>query len=188
MSTEQVITDLVRAINGHDTAAALSMVTDSVELRCEGVFHLVGSSALLDIMDWMQRLDGSLEIRSLSCHDVPATCRMLERNQWLRTAGIELAAFDAEIRIDGEGRMESLLMRPSGEGAGSEASAAKASLIDWVRSEHGHLRNTLFQEDGTFVYTGHAAGIWRSLLRRYVSRDRKTRTSTELSADHPGAF
>lgn len=153
--------------NDGDLESVMSLFADEPSLDFGPLGTIEGVAAVRGILEYDLALNTHLQFQDCEANGPEVSCRVVESNDWLKTAGIESITYDQNRFVfAADGRIGSVSARLSAE---SEQSIGKAveEFHQWATTNRPAEYAPLFSEDGAFVYSGENAEKVLALLRNW---------------------
>jgi ketosteroid isomerase-like protein len=162
---EQRVRAYENAANDHDVDRVMSLYHQDIRFQAVGAFEKVGKGDLRKLAEYDSVVNTHLVFSDLAVSGDTVRCRVKERNDWLRLAGIEEVEYDEARIIFRDGLIAEITAKPSEEGAQAIGEVLGA-IVRWASENRGEeLAGSM--PGGEFIYTAQSAGRWLSLLREW---------------------
>ena len=153
--------------NDGDLESALKLLSDQPALHFGPLGTIEGLPAVRGILEYDLALNTHLELQDCNASGSEVTCRVVESNDWLRTAGIEFITYDENRFVFGaDGRIEAVSAMLSAESE-QAMGAAMGQFHHWATTNRPTEYAELFSDDGAFVYSRDNAHKVLVLLREW---------------------
>lgn len=153
--------------NAGDLESALGQFAEQATLDFGPLGSMQGLPAIRGILEYDLALNAHLEFTDCSSADREVRCRVVESNDWLRTAGIESITYDENrFMFEEDGRIASISATLSAE-SGQAMGAAIAEFHQWATTNRPTDYAVLFSDDGKFIYSRDNAEKVLVLLRAW---------------------
>ncbi len=164
------VAEFQRDKNNDELDLVVAMFADSPRLDFGPLGAIEGQAEVRGILEYDVALNTHLEFHDCVESGDEVSCRAVESNDWLRTAGIEEIAYDENRFVfAADGRIESISATLSKNSAAA-LGAAMSSFHQWATSNRPTRYAELFSVDGQFVYSRENAGKVLHLLREWQKR------------------
>jgi hypothetical protein len=146
------------AANEHDVDALLELFSDDAEFDFGPIGIVRGKQAIRHLHEYDRALNTHLRFEGIRVEGTQATCRIIETNDWLSTAGIgELAFSEAVFESDESGLIARVKATMTPES--SSLLLDKLGQFDtWAREHQPEAYSRLFNDDGSFDF-GYESGV-----------------------------
>ncbi len=153
--------------NDGDLESALALFGGEPTLEFGMLGTIEGLPAIRGILEYDLALNTHLEFQSCSADGLAVSCRVVETNDWLKTAGIEFITYDENRFVFGpDGRIETVSATLTAESQQAIA-AAVGEFHQWATSNRPTDYAELFSADGAFIYGRENAEKVLVLLRAW---------------------
>ncbi|MDJ0750843.1 MAG: hypothetical protein QNJ11_15260 [Woeseiaceae bacterium] len=153
--------------NAGQDDATLELFAETASLHFGPLGSLTGIEQIREIHGYDLALRTQLRFDDCEQTDQVVSCRVLETNDWLRTAGIESIAYDeTRFEFDVDGRIASVSATLSAESL-QKMGAAMAAFDSWARANSAEEYAELFTDEGAFVYSYVNGEKVLSILRQW---------------------
>ena len=153
--------------NEGNVESALELFVDKPVLHFGSLGTITGVEGLRNILEYDIALNTHLHFEGCQLTAREVTCRVTEKNDWLRLAGIDSIEYDENsFAFSPDHRIESVvatLSRTSDQRLG----AVMAEFHAWGTKHRPLEYGELFSADGDFVYSGENAGKVTALLKAW---------------------
>ena len=165
----RVVTEFYGYKNDGNVELALNMFADSPSLHFGPLGTIAGLSEIRGILEYDIALNTQLQFQECEAAALEVTCRVIEKNDWLRSVDIESITYDENrFTFSEDGRIETIAATLSAE-SGKLLGAAMVRFDTWARANRPIDYAELFSQDGAFVYSEENAarvlvllGQWRT--------------------------
>lgn len=151
--------------NRYDVDGLMAMFADDARLDFGPLGIIQGEELIRGIHEYDRAIGTELAFEDCVLSYRTVTCRAVERNEWLSTAGIDSIEYArSEFEFDAEGqiaRVAAELTPASGEAMGRALGAFDA----WARSNREDEYLKLFRDDRSFIYSYESGERVLGLLR-----------------------
>ena len=176
-----VVRDLERAANRHAVDEVLGMLADDVEFELEGLGSLVGKEEMRRVFEYDAGVHGELHLVNCTARGQVVECRLVERNDRLREAGLDemhypSCVFAFTTAESTTARIRSWRAVPDPDEMRS-FERFWGRVRRWIAENHPADSARIFTSDGRFIRT-------RSNGERAVQLAREYRSTRE---DQPGS-
>lgn len=133
--------------------ATLELFAENASLHFGPLGSLTGIEQIREIHGYDIAL--RTQLRFDDCHQTgeAVSCRVIETNDWLSTAGIASITYDeTHFEFDDDGRIASVSATLSA-GSLQRMGAAMAAFESWARANAADEYAELFSDEGAFVYS-----------------------------------
>jgi hypothetical protein len=165
-----VVKTYEQAYNDRDLDALLALFAADVHFEIAGQVDLRGKDQLKSLAEYDFALNVEMSIDQYETRDDTVMCQLLERNDWLRTAGIPEARYMARFKIE-DGLIRTISAEQTPETA-ADFKKVLGSLMRWAEQERSATLAEMMPE-GKFAYNGENAVKSLSLLRQWKEVVRK---------------
>ncbi len=170
----QRVADYEDACNRHDVDAVLSLYAKDARLEFGPLGAIEGKDRIRGIHEYDRAIDTELRFENCTVEYRTVTCRVVENNQWLVTAGLEPLVYSASIfAFDRQGRIETTVAQMSPDSA-QVLGQVMARFNAWARSNAAWEYSELFRPDGSFEYSYDSGGKILDLLRQWRADSGRT--------------
>ena len=153
--------------NAGDIESLIEMFAGNPTLSFGPLGSIQGVSAVRGILEYDRALNTHLEFENCAADGREVSCRVVESNDWLATAGIDSITYDENRFVFGEnGLIESVSAMLSTESAQSMG-AAMGEFHQWATTNRPTAYAELFSDDGAFVYSRESGEKVLVLLRAW---------------------
>lgn len=164
--------------NDADLESVLDLFADNPSLHFGPLGTITGIADVRGILEYDLALNTHLQFQECQANGPEVSCRVIESNDWLRTAGIESITYDENrFAFNEDGRIQSVGATLSAE-SGRLLGTAMAEFHEWAMIHRPTEYGDLFSADGKFVYSQeHAESvvallrIWRSPSSRHQQEE-----------------
>ena len=153
--------------NRGDLESVMKLFADEPSMDFGSLGTITGSTAVRGILEYDVALNAHLQLRDCNAKGFEVSCRVVETNDWLKTADIESITYDENRFVfAADGRIDSVSAKLSAE---SEESIGKAlgEFHQWATTNRPVEYAQLFSEDGAFVYNRENAEKVLMLLQNW---------------------
>jgi hypothetical protein len=157
--------------NDGDLESVMDLFADEPSLDFGPLGTIKGLAAVRGILEYDLTLNTHLQLQNCQVKELEVSCRVVESNDWLKTAGIESITYDENRFVfAADGRIGSVSARLSAE---SEQSIGKAvgEFHQWAITNQPAEYARLFSDAGAFVYNRENANRVLVLLRMWRSEE-----------------
>ncbi|MEM7281706.1 MAG: hypothetical protein AAF438_08770 [Pseudomonadota bacterium] len=159
----------VRAFEEHknrgDLESALALFAEAPIMNFGVLGSLEGMAELRGILEYDVALNTHLQFDGCEVTGREVSCRVIETNDWLKTAGIDFIAYDEnKFTFSSDNRIEAIAATLS-EDSAQRLGAAMTEFHEWGTTHHPMQYGALFSEDGKFIYSGQNAAKVMALLK-----------------------
>lgn len=153
--------------NDHAVERLLDMYTEDARLDFGPMGVVEGKDRIRGIHNYDRALDTEMHLEHCRLAGRNVTCHVVERNDWLRTAGIERLVYTESVfTFDEDGHIEMVSAKPAPESLDSMG-VALSRFGAWAREHAAEDYETLFREDGSFSYSYENGRKVLALLSRW---------------------
>lgn len=151
--------------NDADLESVMELFADDPSLHFGPLGTISGLTDVRNILEYDLALNTHLQFEDCKVDGQEVSCRVVETNDWLGTAGIESIEYDENRFVFSEdGRITAVHATISAASAQSMG-AAVAEFHQWATTNRPEAYAELFSEGGAFVYSGENADKVLVLLR-----------------------
>ena len=166
-----------KAHNNHDVEGALSCFTEDFVFEVSGHCIAEYKYKMRELEEWDAAINSQFTFTDVKIFGDTVVCKLIERNDWFRLAGIDAIYYDS-IRITFRNGLIEAMEAEQNEKSIIAAQEAFQSFIEWAAEEHSYeLAELMYGIE--FVFSKDNADRWLSLLREWRKK------TLENSADHP---
>ena len=163
--------DTVMAFQEHKNVGNLdgvvALFADEPSLHFGPLGTISGLADVRAILEYDLALNTHLEFQDCTIHEAEVSCRVVETNDWLETAGIESIDYDENrFAFSEDGRIQSVHATLSMDSAQS-LGAAVGQFHQWATENRPSEYSQLFSPNGAFNYSGENAHKVLDLLRAW---------------------
>ena len=154
-----------KALNSHDVNGIIRFYAEDIRFEVVGGFVKVGRREVRELTKWDAAVNGQMTFTDIVVSGDTITCRAIERNDWLRLAGIEEVHYGSNTIVYNGVLISSIkaeLTRKSSQAIGQ----ALQSITEWASQERSQELAELMPE-GEFVYSAELAEGWLALLSEW---------------------
>ena len=163
----QRVSDYEDACNRHDLDVVLSLYAEDAHLEFGPLGTIEGNDRIRGIHEYDRAIDTELQFENCTVAHRTVTCRAVENNQWLVTAGLEPLIYSASIfEFNYRGQIETTVAQMSPESA-QVLGGVMARFNAWARKNAAWEYSELFRPDGSFEYSHDSGGKMLELLRQW---------------------
>jgi hypothetical protein len=153
--------------NDGDLEFLMELFADEPSLDFGPLGTIRGRGAVRGILEYDLALNTHLQLRDCSAAWPEVSCRVIESNDWLKTAGIESITYDENKFVFSEdGRISAISASLSTESAQAIGKAVH-EFDQWATANQPSEYARLFSDDGAFVYNRENARRVLVLLRMW---------------------
>ncbi len=161
------VADYEEACNRHDVDTVLSLYAEDARLEFGPLGTIEGKDRIRGVHEYDRAIDAELLFENCSVEYRAVTCRAVENNQWLVTAGLEPLVYSASIfEFNRRGQIETTVARMSPQSA-QVLGQVMARFNAWARKNAAWEYSELFRPDGSFEYSYDSGGKILELLRQW---------------------
>lgn len=153
-SALETVSKFQRLKNAGDLDGAMGLFAQDAKLNLGPLGEVDGREAIRRLLDYDVSLHAQLEFENCAQEEITVTCRVIEKNDWLRIAGIESITYtENRFILSPEGMIEEVEATLAPESA-QRLGQAMAEVDRWARANEPEAYGSLFDADGAFVYSG----------------------------------
>lgn len=172
-SPEDFIKSYEQAHNSRDVQKTISLYDDSISFEIKGVWIKKGKEKMRELAEWDSTLNSNLTVQIINANYDTLLCRVIEKNDWFKAAGISEVIHDSVIFIINKGKIKSIMAFPSVEHSGKIMD--RISLVYKWSNETGDSTIYGLIKDGEFIYSPEAANKWLNLFKAINKTKLKTK-------------
>lgn len=163
------VTVYADAANRHDLEAIDAMLTDDIVFEMNGRGIAMGKEQFRNIQDNDAGFNTELELTDCKQSGNKVACKITERNDYVRAAGINEIQYSSDVFTFKNGliRKISATMSPESVKAGKEFDQG---FVAWVRQNRSEELSKLMTPDGKFKWGRESAKIMVNLARDYKTQ------------------
>jgi|GEM_PF-4927096 len=155
------------AANRHDLNGMEAMIADSAVFEIEGGFAVQGKKAIRAVHDNDAGLNTRMEFTDCLTRGNMVKCKGLERNDYLKAAGLNQASYDSVIfTFDGKGLIQKI--------SATQSAASKRVLeefegpfVAWVQQNAPAEFAKVTTADGNYLWSRESAKIVVDLVKEF---------------------
>ena len=165
------VTAYVDAVNRHDLKAIDAMLTNDITFEMNGRSIAEGKEHARLVYDTDAGFNIELELADCKQAGNKVTCRITERNDYVKAAGINQIEYTSDVFTFKNGliRKISATMSPESVKAGKEFDQG---FVTWVRRNRSDELTKLMTPDGKFKWGRESAIIMVNLVKDYIASTR----------------
>ena len=151
--------------NSHDINEIMLLHHDDIKFELIGVWTKSGKEEIRELEEWDRTLNSNLKFETFVVRGDSVLCKVIEKNDWFKSVGIEQLVHDPTIFIVSKGHVKKIVAYPS-EGISKEIGAKLGSIYSWSNMTRDSTINELIV-NGEFIYSAETAKKWLYLLEKW---------------------
>ncbi len=172
------------AYNSHDVTRVMALYADDATFEVVGQFVLRGRREIRDLTEYDTALSIRMDFIDCGSHGDTLVCRLLETNEWFKTAGIEQTLYSVKF-VFTNGLIK-LLRAEASSGTDEAMHHVVGSLADWASQERPEQLRAMMPE-GRFVYNAENAAKNLALIQEWqhvTEAERRVRAYESAANEH----
>lgn len=158
--------------NQHRVDELLMLYADDAELDFGPMGVIRGKEQIRGIHEYDRAIDTVLSMHHCQSDANGIACQTVEKNNWLRTAGIAEINYDKTvISLNKAGLIERVSAQPSPE-SGAVLGRAMQEFGAWAQAHEPSAYAELFRDDGSFIFGYESGQRVLNLLQQWKSATR----------------
>lgn len=164
LKPDEILRAYVEANNAHDIDKVMSLFTDDIRFENVGVWVKQGKEEVRTIAEWDATTHIHMTISDITVMGDTVTFRLIETNDWLKSAGVDEWHWVARV-ITKNGLIKEIKATLTEESAKIFIPVYQ-SIIQWMSTERPQELPELMP-GGEFVYGAEVAKKWLDMLNEW---------------------
>ncbi|MEJ2049705.1 MAG: hypothetical protein P8Y60_07670 [Calditrichota bacterium] len=164
-SKKDMVMKYFDAVNKHEPATELSLLSDNITYSELESFTLRGKDELRNLAEYNSTIHSKFVYSNLSEYEDTVTCQVTENNEWLAALGITSVTYDYAKFVVRHKYIQDIIMKMTDQSI-DEISSKTEPLIDWASNNKPNVLNDI-RPDGEFIYNKVTAEMWLKLVQEY---------------------
>ena len=153
------------AHNSHDVEKVMVFYAEDFRFEMVGSWVAEGKEEMRKLEEWDAAVNSQLTFTDLNVSGDTVTCKVMERNDLYRVAGIEGMHYKSSIFIFRDGLIKEIIAEQTEESVKTKEAVFK-SFIEWASKERSQELAEL-KHEGEYVFNAENAKSWLILLQEW---------------------